>query len=311
MRIEAELINQCVLCGGGDLRPLAVTLRIGQPHFVRVRCRDCKLVMSSPMATSKCLSDYYENYFSAGPHSNVTNGDGFEQRMISAESTVSEILGYDTSKETFLDVGCGSGHVCAAARSFGYDQVFGVDLSPSGINFGRSTFGLENLTCGELSDCDYPDNYFDVVHCWHLIEHVRQPVTLLQEMNRIMKPTGILYWGTDNHRSFGYVMLRVLCHLTLRFPPIYDGIEHTFGFDASTMEKALGMTGFEPHFTQSYPDPFNVKEILQDLRAGGASKAFRTAMQSIFRIKMKGVAKKVTELSDNRNGSIRGLNHDI
>ena len=292
MKMELEIVDHCVLCGGRDLKPIAMTLRYGQPHFVRVRCRNCKLVISSPMATANCLSDYYEDYFSTGPHSNVTTGDDFEQRVNSAKKTIKEIVDSGIMKETFLDVGCGSGHVCAAARDLGFKKVYGVDLSSSGVGFGRSNFGLENLTCGELADCDYANDYFDVVHCWHLIEHVRDPVALLKEVSRILKPSGILYWGTDNHRSFGYFMLRLLCHLTLRFPPIYDGIEHTYGFDPSTIKRALQETGFKVRFTKSYADRFSAKEVLRDLRASGVIKAFRTIMQSVFRIKMKGVAQK-------------------
>ena len=245
------------------------------------------------MATAKCLSDYYENYFSTGPHANVTTGDDLAHHVDSARNTVREIADWSSTKGTFLDVGCGFGHICAAARDFGFNKVFGVDLSPSGVDFGRSSFGLENLTCGELADCTYPDDYFDVVYCWHMIEHVRDPVALLKEIRRILKPSGILYWGTDNHRSSGYFVLRILCHLTLRFPPIYDGIEHTYGFDPSTIKRALNDSGLMVRSIRSYPDPFSAKEVLHDLRASGAIKASRTILQSVFRIKMKGVAQKM------------------
>ena len=101
--------------------------------------------------------------------------------------------------------------------------------------------------------------------------------------------TGLLPFPTSKQSRSSNT---VLSKSSLRFPPIYDGIEHTYGFDPTTIEKALQETGFKVRFTKSYPDRFSAKEVLRDLRGSGAIKAFRTIMQSVFRIKMKGVAQK-------------------
>ena len=290
MIVESEVVLKCHLCNGKLLKPLALTLRVDMPHFCRVRCNSCGLVMSSPMATQSSLNNYYENYYSVGSHSCVTDGEGFSRRLQSAKEAIKEILLFCGGGK-FLDVGSGSGHVCHAADLAGFD-VYGVDLSESGVNYSRDHFGLKNITCGEIFDCSYDDSTFDVIHCWHLIEHVRDPLAYMSEMARVLKPGGYLYWGTDNHYSLGYKLLRIVCFFTLRFPPIYDGIEHTYGFDPKTMKILLEKTGFYSDNIKTYPDPLSISEVNRDMKYAGVGKVVRTLSQSVFHVKMKGVASK-------------------
>ncbi len=290
MQITSELVTRCALCGDARLGPLALTLRPGAPHFCRVRCRGCGLVISSPMASRQTLDAYYAHYYATGHHADHTREEDCEARLEATLAQLGEVQRHARSGR-FLDVGCGAGFVCKAAEKLGF-EAHGVDLSQSGIDFGRSRWGLQNLRLGELSDCRYPDGHFEVVHCWHVIEHVRDPVALVREIRRVLAPGGVLCWGTDNHRSLGYVLLRALCALALRFPPIYDGIDHTFGFDPSTITRLLENEGFSSLRLATYSDGFSAGEILRDARADGPAKAARTLAQMIFHIKMKGIARK-------------------
>ncbi len=290
MRITSELVTRCALCGDARLEPLALTLRPDTPHFCRVRCRGCGLVISSPMATQETLDAYYAHYYATGHHAELTREENCEARLEATLSHVAELQRHAPSGQ-LLDVGCGAGYVCKAAEKLGF-EAHGVDPSQSGIDFGRSRWGLKNLRQGELAECRYPDGTFDAVHCWHVIEHVRDPVALVREIRRVLAPGGVLFWGTDNHRSLGYALLRVLCRLAGRFPPIYDGIDHTYGFDPRTLTRLLEGEGFETLGLHTYPDRFSLRKIQRDARSQGPAKALRTLAQMIFRIKMKGIARR-------------------
>ena len=43
---------------------------------------------------------------------------------------------------------------------------------------------------------DEPDNYYDLVICYHVLEHVTQDLKAMQELYRILKPNGICYIQT-------------------------------------------------------------------------------------------------------------------
>jgi 2-polyprenyl-3-methyl-5-hydroxy-6-metoxy-1,4-benzoquinol methylase len=45
----------------------------------------------------------------------------------------------------------------------------------------------------------YENNFFDVVICSHILEHLQAPENILNELNRILKPNGALIVGVPSH----------------------------------------------------------------------------------------------------------------
>ncbi|HWY31853.1 MAG TPA: methyltransferase domain-containing protein, partial [Candidatus Acidoferrum sp.] len=70
-------------------------------------------------------------------------------------------------------------------------------------NYGK--YGLELLQT-DLITAHFPDNSFDAVTMNHVIEHVSEPVTLLAEVKRILKPSGRLVSITPNIQSWGHAI---------------------------------------------------------------------------------------------------------
>lgn len=105
-----------------------------------------------------------------------------------------------------LDVGCGNGDLLARMRRRGL-SVEGVDVDGAALEQARRKHGL-TVHLGRLEDIRFPDDSFDIVTMNHVIEHVHDPVLLLQECLRILKPGGRLSVATPNldglgHRRFG------------------------------------------------------------------------------------------------------------
>ncbi len=99
-----------------------------------------------------------------------------------------------------LEVGCGAGDRLAQFRDRGW-QVEGVEIDPTAATRARKRFGLK--IHGAL-----PAGDFDAVIMNHVIEHVPDPVTLLADCRRLLKPRGTLTATTPNidsrgHRRFG------------------------------------------------------------------------------------------------------------
>jgi ubiquinone/menaquinone biosynthesis C-methylase UbiE len=51
---------------------------------------------------------------------------------------------------------------------------------------------------GNIEKVDAPDESFDVVVMWDIIEHTIRPLTSLTEVARILKPGGYLFVSTDD-----------------------------------------------------------------------------------------------------------------
>lgn len=97
----------------------------------------------------------------------------------------------DSSK--ILEVGCGAGSFIRALKMerSGLD-CFGTDVSEQAIAAARADAGVEYLVCAEDS-LPYSDGYFDAVFFTDVLEHVRDPRKFLSEINRVLKPCGLLY----------------------------------------------------------------------------------------------------------------------
>ena len=83
----------------------------------------------------------------------------------------------------------------------------GVDFDAKAIGNARAKFGLE-LHHGDLSSVGFAAGSFDAVTMSHVIEHVPQPVVLLKEVWRVLRPGGRLVVTTPNSGSLGHQVFR-------------------------------------------------------------------------------------------------------
>lgn len=132
-----------------------------------------------------------------------------------------------------IDVGCGSGVLLARMQKLGW-QVEGVEVDPGGVEAARKR-GVP-VRQGTLQQQAYPDDSFDAVHSAHVIEHVHDPVGLLRECRRILKPGGTLVFLTPNtqswgHRRFGSAWLNL------------DPPRHLILFSAASLRQAAQQAG--------------------------------------------------------------------
>ncbi len=139
-----------------------------------------------------------------------------------------------TSPARVLDVGCGSGVLLARMKSLGW-EVQGVEVDPGGVTAARAR-GVA-VHQGQLTEAKFPDHHFDAVHSAHVIEHVHDPVALLRECFRILKPGGKLVILTPNTASFGHK------HFGSAWLNL-DPPRHLILFNQQTLRSAAEQQGF-------------------------------------------------------------------
>ncbi len=133
-----------------------------------------------------------------------------------------------------LDVGCGNGEFLATMKELGWDTV-GLETDERAATVARERFGLDVRT-GTLDDVGFPDDSFDVISLSHVIEHVHDPVALLTECHRILRPSGKLIILTPNTRSLGHRI----------FGAAWRGLEpprHIHLFNRVTLRSAVERAG--------------------------------------------------------------------
>jgi len=91
-----------------------------------------------------------------------------------------------------LDVGCGTGVMAEDALAKGY-RFWGLDGSPKMIEACRAAFRQRPEThfrVGRATSLEFPDDFFDVVLCMGVIDHIADYPTALREMLRVVRPGG-------------------------------------------------------------------------------------------------------------------------
>jgi 2-polyprenyl-3-methyl-5-hydroxy-6-metoxy-1,4-benzoquinol methylase len=125
---------------------------------------------------------------------------GRDRKAIAIWRTLVCHRGEAISTGTWLDVGCGSGGIAATLAPRVY-RIVGIDPEPwpnwvstqadvSNLVFQTAAFDGESLPV--------PDQAVDVVVCNQVYEHVGDPVALLRNIHRALKPGGCCYFAGPN-----------------------------------------------------------------------------------------------------------------
>ena len=138
------------------------------------------------------------------------------------------------SRPKLLDVGCGRGDFLIRAQYCGYD-CFGIDFDSATINIANSR-GV-SASVAEIHDLPL-DVQYDAIVLSHVVEHVSDPVRLLGDIFKRLKPGGYFYISTPNLDSAG----------RLTFGKSWRGIDfprHLQYFNVSNLKLLLNRSGFE------------------------------------------------------------------
>lgn len=140
-----------------------------------------------------------------------------------------------SSNSRLLDVGFGNARFLATARAGGWD-VRGVDFDAEVVQAARDR-GLA-VELGGIEVLDGEASRYDAITLSHVIEHVHEPLEMLRDAYRLLRPGGYLWIETPNVLSIGHE----------RFGADWRGLEpprHLVIFNWQSLMHALEQTGFE------------------------------------------------------------------
>ena len=139
----------------------------------------------------------YENYWREKRFKTLVN---YSQGLLPGEifECVETLL---KNGSRILDVGCGDGSLIEIAKSR-FSAVHGCDISQVILGVAKKRGMI--ATCLDLNTghLPYQDRSFNVITCLEVIEHVLDPIHLLENFNRLLHPKGRLILSTPNIRYF-------------------------------------------------------------------------------------------------------------
>ena len=107
-----------------------------------------------------------------------------------------KLINSQSQKGRILDIGAGVGDFLSVAKKDGWETI-GVEPSEKAKTIAK-TKGVKFVE--NLSELE--SNSFDVITMWHVLEHVPDLEKQIQELKRLVKPTGIIIVAVPNFKSF-------------------------------------------------------------------------------------------------------------
>lgn len=107
-----------------------------------------------------------------------------------------------------LDIGCGHGDLLENAFESAKD-TYGIDPDINAIN--RNKF-INHLSVADAENLPFKDNFFDVVTMAWVVEHLENPDKVLSEINRVLKPGGVVCFITPNKLNYNVWIIRAIPH---------------------------------------------------------------------------------------------------
>jgi len=129
----------------------------------------------------------------------------------------------DLTDKNILDVGCGGGLLSEALASKG-GLVTGIDISEhlievadehsqqANLNISYVCTTVEGFSTGH-------ENFFDIVTCMELLEHVPDPQSVINACMHLLKPGGLLFLSTLNRNLKSYLQTKIAAEYILKLLP--------------------------------------------------------------------------------------------
>lgn len=109
-----------------------------------------------------------------------------------------------------IDVGCGGGILTEALVKAGADTT-GIDMGEMALNVAK-LHALDNELAIDYQHITVEDKaaqsseQYDVVTCMEMLEHVPDPVSVIQACAELVKPGGHLFFSTLNRHPKAYLL---------------------------------------------------------------------------------------------------------
>jgi SAM-dependent methyltransferase len=228
----------CALCGSARAGTLFVARDrlLGRPGmFPVVRCGTCGLVYLCPRPSGPALSAFYPDAYyplDAAPSA--------QARAVAAglfARVQSWVRAQGLRRVHLLDVGCGTGVFLDLAQRAGW-RVAGIEPGAAACAYARARFGLE-VYCGTLDDAPLPQEEFDVITLWHVLEHLPRPVESLRRLRAALAPGGLLLIAVPNFASLE-------ARLFGRRWYSLDAPRHLYHFTPATLCAVVSAAGLRP-----------------------------------------------------------------
>jgi SAM-dependent methyltransferase len=137
------------------------------------------------------------------------------KRKLTFRKIIQEIRKSVKSGDPFslLEIGCGAGYfISFLEEAFPGASLTGIEYDPRLIPGIRAKVKAATIINGNAEEFELGDALFDVIVSLQVIEHLHQPESMLQRVNKHLKPDGVFILTTPNLTGMGAKVMKDKWH---------------------------------------------------------------------------------------------------
>ncbi|HXP91851.1 MAG TPA: class I SAM-dependent methyltransferase [Candidatus Binatia bacterium] len=232
-------------------------------HFRLMRCRRCDLVYATPVPSPETLAAAYRTAsFEASKESEYA-----ARTYVGCLARAQRLAPVAT-----LDIGAGDGAFLRELQRRGFDDLIGFEPSEAPVRAAADDI-RDRLRVELFDGSSFPDETFGLVTCFQTIEHVYEPLALVKDIHRVLRPGGTAF-------LIGHNVDALSAKLMGAKSPIFD-VEHMQLLNRRSAATLMREAGFREvsvfpilnayplaYWAKLFPMPARMKARLLDAFAG-------------------------------------------
>lgn len=151
-----------------------------------------------------------------------------------------DYLSGKNKKIKILDVGCGTGSVMLPLIKDGFKDISGMEYNLKVFKAMLKKHPELKIKEGNAEDLkDYKSGTYDLVYCYHVLEHVPFPEKAISEVKRVLKKGGTYIIGIPNGYHLDDELLRLIKIIS------YGNCDHIQRFNLEKITTLLKKNSFK------------------------------------------------------------------
>lgn len=207
-----------------------------------IECQLCGYKHILPLPTrAEFQKLYHDEYYQESQEGSIhIPVDDLEWYEVEYGIRLSLIEQFNGTPGSVYDIGTGSGIFLNVAKKRGW-EIAGIEPSPLVKNTDYSK--PLNITHGFFpNDCEYNENTFDFIHVSLVLEHVTEPLNVIESAKNLLKPNGFITISVPNDFN---IMQETVKKVTGNSKWWVNPHHHLNYFDFTSLEGILEKSGFE------------------------------------------------------------------
>ena len=188
VNIEEESTQlPCFLCQTKEFKVISEKDRYGLFYPTGI-CLNCGHLQQTSYLNSKSLNKFYEKHY-RDIYKTGNPEELFLSQYFEVAKKIDSFVG-DINIKNILEVGSGPGGILKYFEDKKNSNVLGIDLDQRYLDYGiKNNLKLINSTVESFSS----NNKYDLIIVCHVLEHLKNPISLLEQLKSFLNNDGTIY----------------------------------------------------------------------------------------------------------------------